>query len=292
MSENGISPDARRVVRVELHVFAFPMRNVGRSGTELTDLPGEDTNRTRIAVEIETADGARGCYAGGNETMIGQAKIAAKLLLGRDALARAAFAERGLKCRQAAAAVGFAQALAELVRLLVAPAGERHADPNHVLLVDEDAEAVGQQLAKAVASMEGEVRRVFKTLPDPIKVKLQPLFQRVPEDPANTKVSVAERFQNVLGILNEVNKANNEITVNYEVHQLADGKPSEVRVIYVGLAQAYYLSAGGEAGIGRPSADGWKWEPSKAVAADVLVALDILQGKHSPAFVPLPVSIK
>jgi L-alanine-DL-glutamate epimerase-like enolase superfamily enzyme len=91
VSENGISPDARRVVRVELHVFAFPMRNVGRSGTELTDLPGEDTNRTRIAVEIETADGARGCYAGGNETMIGQAKIAAKLLLGRDALARESF---------------------------------------------------------------------------------------------------------------------------------------------------------------------------------------------------------
>jgi hypothetical protein len=80
--------------------------------------------------------------------------------------------------------------------------------------------------------------------------------------------------------------------VNYEVRTLADGKPSEVKVVYVGLAQAYYVSARGEAGIGRPSADGWKWEPSKAVADDVLVTLEILEGKHSPAFVPLPVKLQ
>jgi hypothetical protein len=28
---------------------------------------------------------------------------------------------------------------------------------------------------------------------------LQPLYQRIPEDPANTRASVPERFQNVLG---------------------------------------------------------------------------------------------
>ena len=63
-------------------------------------------------------------------------------------------------------------------------------------------------------------------------------------------------------------------------------------MIYVGLAQAYYVSAKGEAGIGRPSEDGWKWEPSKAIAADVLQAIEIIQGKHSPAFVPLPVKLQ
>jgi hypothetical protein len=62
--------------------------------------------------------------------------------------------------------------------------------------------------------------------------------------------------------------------------------------MYVGLAQAYYVSAGGEAGIGKPGADGWKWQPSKAIANDLLTALDIIQGKHSPAFIQLPVSIQ
>ena len=110
-------------------------------------------------------------------------------------------------------------------------------------------------------------------------------------NPAIAHVAM-KNVQNVIGILNEVNKANNEILVNFEVHTLADGKPSEVKAIYVGLAQAYYVSAKGDAGIGRPSADGWKWEPSKSVAGDVLMALDILQGKHTPAFVPLPIKIQ
>jgi hypothetical protein len=152
--------------------------------------------------------------------------------------------------------------------------------------------ATGKQLADTVTRLEGEVRRLFPSVPEPIQQKLQPLVQRIPEDPANTRASVAERFQNVLGILNELNRANGEIAVNYEVRTLADGRPSEVRALYVGLAQAYYVSASGEAGIGRPTSEGWKWEPSKAVANDVLTALEILQGKHTPAFVPLPVRIQ
>jgi transposase-like protein len=167
---------------------------------------------------------------------------------------------------------------------------------NELLAENDRLKAASTQLTEAVTTMEGEVRRMFTTLPEPIQTKLQPLYQRIPEDAATTRVSAAERFQNVLGILNELNKANNEITVNYEIHNLADGKPSEVQAIYVGLAQAYYVSARGEAGIGRPSAadegGGWKWEPSKAVAPDVLMALEILQGKHTPAFVGLPVKLQ
>lgn len=171
----------------------------------------------------------------------------------------------------------------------VAEANKKRTD----LLAENDLlKAAGAQLTTAVTGMEDQVRRLYKTLPEPIQTKLQPLYQRIPEDPAKTRASVAERFQNVLGILNELNKANNEITVSYEVHTLANGKPSEVKAIYVGLAQAYYVSATGEAGIGRPGTDGWKWEPSKSAARDVMMALDILQGKHSPAFVPLPVKLQ
>ena len=107
------------------------------------------------------------------------------------------------------------------------------------------------QLTEAITGMEGEVGLLFKALPEPVQAKLQPLYQRDTGRPAKTRVSAAERFQNVLGILNELNKTNNEITVSYEVHHLADGKPSEVKAMYVCLAQAYYVSAR-EGGIGRP----------------------------------------
>ena len=163
---------------------------------------------------------------------------------------------------------------------------------SELLAENDQLTAAGAQLTGAAAGMEGEIRQMFKQLPEPIQTKLQPLYQRIPEDPSKTRVAAAERFQNVLGILNELNKTNNEITVSYEVHNLADGRPSEVKAIYVGLAQAYYVSARGEAGIGRPTVDGWKREPSKAVARDVLMALEILEGKQSPAFVPLPVILK
>jgi hypothetical protein len=53
------------------------------------------------------------------------------------------------------------------------------------------------------------------------------------------------------------------------------------------------VSARGEAGIGRPTLQGWTWRPGdKALASDVALALEIIQGKHTPAFVPLPVTIQ
>lgn len=148
------------------------------------------------------------------------------------------------------------------------------------------------QLAAEVTAMEAEVKKLFPALPEPLQEKVRQLHERIPADAAATKVTAAERFQNVLGILQEVDKANGEITVAYEVRALADGKPSEVKTIYVGLGQAFYVSAGGGSGIGRPGPAGWQWEPAKTVGKDVLQALEILQGKHSPAFVPLPVSIR
>jgi len=169
---------------------------------------------------------------------------------------------------------------------------EANAKRDELLAEQAQLEAAQKQLATAVAGLEEQVRKLFPAIPEPLRVKLEPLRQRIPEDPATTKVSVAERFQNVLGILNEVSAANNDVTVSYEVHNLADGKPAEVKVLYIGLAQAYYVSSGGEAGIGRATSEGWTWEPSKSIAGAVLQALEIRDGKQSPAFVPLPVHLQ
>lgn len=182
--------------------------------------------------------------------------------------------------------------LEDKIKVAQSSVAEASKTRDDLLAESDQLKGVGAQLTESVTGMEGEIRRLFKTLPEPIQKKIQPLYQRIPDDSAKSRVSAAERFQNVLGILNELNNANNDITVSYEVHNLADGKPSEVKAIYVGLAQAYYVSASGEAGIGRPTAEGWKWEPSKAVASDVLMALEILQGKQTPAFVPLPVKLQ
>ncbi len=182
--------------------------------------------------------------------------------------------------------------LDEKIKQAESGVAEANKKRNELLAENGHLKVSGEQLAEAIAGMEGNVRQMFRQIPEPIRTRLQPLYQRIPEDPSKTRIAVAERFQNVLGILNELNKANNEITVSYEVHNLADGKPAEVKAVYVGLAQAYYVSAGGEAGVGCPTADGWKWKPSKTIGREVLTALEIIEGKQSPAFVPLPVVLK
>lgn len=149
-----------------------------------------------------------------------------------------------------------------------------------------------ERLSVAAGRLEARIRTLFPMLPDPIQAKLKPLYDRIPADAATTKVSAAERFQNVLGILGEVNKANTEIPVVFEVRKLADGKLAEVRVLYVGLAQAYYLSAAGQAGIGHPTPEGWKWDVSDEIAREVRKAIEIHEGKRPPAFVSLPVVLQ
>jgi len=163
---------------------------------------------------------------------------------------------------------------------------------DELLAQDAELKALGEQLATAATVMEEQVRSLLKQLPDPVKGRIAPLVERIPADPAATRVTPAERFQNVLGILNEVNKANSEISVAYEIRTLADGSSSEVQVIYLGLAQAYFLSPKGEAGIGRPTEDGWKWEPAPGAANQILLALEVIEGKHVPTFVPLPIKIR
>jgi hypothetical protein len=157
---------------------------------------------------------------------------------------------------------------------------------------NDQVKATAAQLAETVAEFEAKIRELNPRLTEPLRTKLQPLYQRIPEDPKKTRVSVAERYQNVLGILNELNKANNEINVVFEVRNLADGKPAEVRTMYVGLAQAYFFSSKGEAGIGRPGAAGWEWQSANDQARNIELALEILANKHTPAFVPLPVKIQ
>jgi hypothetical protein len=158
---------------------------------------------------------------------------------------------------------------------------------------DETLRQTAGRLAAWAGELEGDIRRLYARLPEPVQAKLKPLHDRIPDDPARTSVSVAERLQNIVGILNQVNKANNEITLATEVRALSDGRPAEVRTVYVGLAQAYYVSAtGAEAGIGRPSTAGWQWQSANELAPSVLQVVEVLQNKAKPMFVSLPVKVQ
>jgi hypothetical protein len=147
-------------------------------------------------------------------------------------------------------------------------------------------------LQDTVVELEEKVRALHARLPETLKAKLLTLYQRIPQNPESSKASLAERFQNILGILNEANKLNNEVTVANEVRTLSNGKPAEVRTLYVGLSQGYYVSQDGyAAGIGRPAREGWDWKPADKLASEIEAAFTVLQSKEHPRFVELPITI-
>lgn len=171
-------------------------------------------------------------------------------------------------------------------------AAEATAKKRAELVAENDRlQAETSRLAAIAARLETGVKQLVATLPETLQTAVQPLAQRIPDPSKPTRVSVAERFQNVLGVLGEATKANAEIRLETEVHTLPDGKRAEVQALYLGLGQAFYVSSGGVAAVGRPGAEGWRWQPA-AIGDRVLTAIEIVQGKEKPAFVPLPVRIQ
>jgi L-alanine-DL-glutamate epimerase-like enolase superfamily enzyme len=80
-----------QIKKVELIIFAYPMIGVGAGGVDVT---GAKSSRTRIAVKIETNDGAVGAYVGGQANSFAQATACARSIIGMDGFAREIAYER------------------------------------------------------------------------------------------------------------------------------------------------------------------------------------------------------
>ena len=151
---------------------------------------------------------------------------------------------------------------------------------------------VGTELRSAAGDLEARLRALLEKVPDPVRERVKPLAVRLPADSNNTKIPMPERLQAIVGILNELTKANGEIMQAVEIRSMPDGKSAEVRAVYVGLAQGYYVSARGDAGVGTVGTNGWRWTAASDLAEPIRAVLDILQNKGSPRFVPVPAEVK
>jgi archaellum component FlaC len=143
-----------------------------------------------------------------------------------------------------------------------------------------------------IGELETQMKEIIKTLPEPLVNKIKPLIRRLPEDSADTKLSLGERVQNIVGILSQADKFNTTITASSESHQLDSGKMVEVRTLYWGLAMAYYVDAsGGYAGIGFPANDGWEWPEIKGAGPAIQHLLGVYEGAEDIQFVEVPARI-
>jgi septal ring factor EnvC (AmiA/AmiB activator) len=143
-----------------------------------------------------------------------------------------------------------------------------------------------------IGALETQLKVIIKSLPEPLINKIKPLIRRLPEDPADTKLSLGERLQNIVGILSQADKFNTTLTQTSESREIEGGKIVEVRTLYWGLAMAYYVDASGQyAGIGYPGADGWEWPRIEDKGAEIKRLIDVYEGTEDIQFVEVPARI-
>jgi septal ring factor EnvC (AmiA/AmiB activator) len=181
-----------------------------------------------------------------------------------------------------------------------AEASVTDADRSRAELEQENSELLtdAQLLQERVGRYEDLARGLVTRLPATLQKTVRPLSQRLPQQGKPTDLPLGQRYLTVIGILNEVNRFQNEITVVPEVRQLTAELEAEVSTVYLGLGQALYATDSGEhsgrgmardASAGQP---GWVWEPLVGTAGEIRRVVRTLTAGELTAFVPVPVRIK
>jgi hypothetical protein len=148
-------------------------------------------------------------------------------------------------------------------------------------------------LRGVAADLESGLRALLERVPPSVQQKVKVLADRMPKAGSDAKaITAAERYQNVLGIINELNKSNLEIASQPEIHDVGQGRKAEVKVIYVGLGQGYFVNEAGDiGGHGVPGPKGWQWLTDPGLAPKAIEVIEVMKKSVSPKLVELPASI-
>lgn len=150
-----------------------------------------------------------------------------------------------------------------------------------------------QRTREFSAEMEAKLIKLVPQLPAPLQEIIRPSLNKIPADPAATKMSAAERMQVVVGILGEMDKFNNAVSIFNEKRKNAAGEEVAVEVVYVGLGAAYFVNeANNFSGVGSAGAQSWEWTTQPEIAADVRKVIQVYRNEHPARFVALPVTVR
>ncbi|VGO21405.1 DUF3450 family protein [Pontiella sulfatireligans] len=171
---------------------------------------------------------------------------------------------------------------------LITDADKKHED----LVKEKDTlKNASATLVNRIFILEREVLALLPTLPEPVQERIKPLSQRIPKTD-ETDLSLSERYQNVIGIINDLNKGAGEITVVSEVKKLSDGSAAEVQTMYIGYAAGYSCNNNGDvAFVGRATSQGWRWEQDDTIAQRIADSISVLKNEKVAAFIEMPVRV-
>jgi septal ring factor EnvC (AmiA/AmiB activator) len=146
---------------------------------------------------------------------------------------------------------------------------------------------------KFATEFEAKVKQLVPQLPGPLQDILKPLLARLPTDPANTMMLAAERMQVLVGVLNELDKFNNAISIFNERRKNDKGEEVSVQTVYIGLGAACFVNEAGDfAGTGTAGKNGWEWTTKPEIAPTVHEVVKIYRNERAARFVTLPAAVR
>lgn len=152
-----------------------------------------------------------------------------------------------------------------------------------------DREAAAEAFRAEIVALEERTRALLARLPDAAVERVRLLIPRLPEDSAASQEGLGRRYLTVIGILNQLNKFNAELSSVNETRALPDGSMVAVRVLYAGLSCAWYVSEDGRyAGYGSAAGGAWTWTAMDEHAETIGRALAIHGGDEEAGYVRLP----
>ncbi len=154
-------------------------------------------------------------------------------------------------------------------------------------------QAALERARELVTTLEKDVLALRPLLPEPLIDQARALLDRIPQRPESAKTSVPERLQAVVALLNEVDKFHQSVAVVGGRRADEAGNEVSVETLYLGLGAAYFTDpAGRVAGVGIPSAEGWKWTLRSELGPRIRDAIGVYRNTTPPEFVALPFRIQ
>ena len=151
--------------------------------------------------------------------------------------------------------------------------------------------AAAELVAEKLPTLEAGLRSLNRNFPPSLQDTLDSLIKRLPAPDKSTTAGVAERMQVIVGLLSQADKFNGQLSVAPEIRTRETGDKIQVSVLYLGLAQAWFVSPDGTyAGHGKPGTDGWIWTEDNTIAPLVEKAIAVSENSTVAEYVSLPLS--
>jgi hypothetical protein len=145
-------------------------------------------------------------------------------------------------------------------------------------------------LSKKIEGYERQISNLIVNLPPLLQQELAPLSQKLTD---SEDLSLSVRARTVISMINQIETFDNSITLVKDVRATEQGNEIEVDVLYLGLAQAFYVDGGKMlAGWGENTSEGWQWQENNDLAPAIRRAIDVYDGRMAPELVMLPLQVQ